>query len=54
LALPAAALGEPRIARLIATLLEAAFRAEVEALGGYDCSNAGTVRIVAPEPVETR
>ena len=54
LALPASALEEPRIARLIATLLEAAFRADVEALGGYDCSNAGTVRIVAPEPVETR
>ena len=54
LALPAAALDEPRIAHLIATLLEAPFRAEVEALGGYDCSNAGTVRIVVPEPVETR
>jgi putative molybdopterin biosynthesis protein len=54
LALPAAALDELRIARLIATLMETAFRAEVEALGGYDCSNAGTVRIVAPEPVETR
>ena len=54
LALPASALDEPRIAHLIATLLEAAFRADVEALGGYDCSNAGTVRIVAPEPVEAR
>jgi putative molybdopterin biosynthesis protein len=54
LALPAAALEEPRIVRLIATLRDAAFRADVEALGGYDCSNAGIVRVVAAEPVETR
>jgi putative molybdopterin biosynthesis protein len=46
LALPASSLDEPRIARLIATLRDAAFRADVEALGGYDCANAGDVRIV--------
>ncbi len=54
LALPAAALDEPRTARLIATLLDPAFRVHVEALGGYDCVNAGTVRIVEPQPVEAR
>jgi putative molybdopterin biosynthesis protein len=46
LALPASSLDEPRIARLIALLREPAFRAEVEALGGYDCRHAGEVRIV--------
>ena len=51
LALPARSLDEPRIARLIAILREPAFRAEVEALGGYDCARAGDVRIVEPEPV---
>ncbi|HTD38747.1 MAG TPA: molybdopterin biosynthesis protein [Candidatus Limnocylindrales bacterium] len=51
LALPAASLDEPRIARLIAILKEPAFRAEVEALGGYDCTHAGEVRIVQPETV---
>src|SRR5581483_12390144 len=45
LALPAASLEEPRIARLVAALREPAFRAEVEALGGYDCSRAGEIRI---------
>jgi putative molybdopterin biosynthesis protein len=53
LALPAAALDEPRIVRLIETLREPAFRAEVEALGGYDCAHGGEVRIVAPEAVRT-
>jgi len=48
LALPAAALGEPRIARLVALLAEPAFRADVEALGGYDTARAGEVRIVEP------
>jgi molybdopterin molybdotransferase/putative molybdopterin biosynthesis protein len=51
LALPVRSLDEPRIARLIAILHEPAFRAEVEALGGYDCARAGDVRIVEPEPV---
>ncbi len=51
LALPASSLDEPRIARLIATLREPGFRAEVEALGGYDCARAGEVRVVAPEAV---
>ena len=51
LALPVRVLAEPRIARLIAILREPAFRAEVEALGGYDCANAGAVRVVEPEPV---
>ena len=51
LALPARSLNEPRIARLIAVLREAGFRAEIEALGGYDCAHAGDVRIVETEPV---
>jgi putative molybdopterin biosynthesis protein len=46
LALPAASLDEPRVARLIAILREPAFRAEVQSLGGYDCAHAGDVRIV--------
>jgi putative molybdopterin biosynthesis protein len=50
LALPAAALDEPRIAALVAILREPAFRREVERLGGYDCTHAGTVRIVEPAP----
>lgn len=54
LALPAAALDEPRIAALIAILREPAFRGEVEALGGYDCAHAGDVRIVEPAAVEAR
>ncbi len=51
LALPERSLAEPRISRVIAILREAAFRDEVQALGGYDCAHAGDVRIVAPEPV---
>ena len=51
LALPVRLLDEPRIARLVAILREPAFRAEVEALGGYDCAHAGDVRVVEPEPV---
>lgn len=51
LALPLRSLGEPRIARLIAILREPSFRAGVEALGGYDCADAGAVRVVEPEPV---
>jgi putative molybdopterin biosynthesis protein len=54
LALPATALAEPRIARLIAILHDPAFRAEVAALGGYDCTHAGAVRIVEPAAVEAR
>jgi putative molybdopterin biosynthesis protein len=48
LALPAASLDEPRIARLIEMLGETVFRDEVEALGGYDCAQAGEIRIVEP------
>ena len=51
LALPVRSLGEPRIARLIAILREPAFRADVEALGGYDCTHAGVVRTVEAESV---
>jgi putative molybdopterin biosynthesis protein len=54
LALPERSLDEPRIARLIEILREPAFRAEVEALGGYDCAHAGDVHIIAPEPVPAR
>lgn len=50
LALPAASLDEPRIAALIAILRDPSFRAEVEALGGYDCRSAGDVRVVPPTP----
>jgi putative molybdopterin biosynthesis protein len=53
LALPVSGLEEARIARLLETLREPAFRAEVEALGGYDCAHAGEVRIVVPEAVRT-
>ena len=48
LAMPEASLDEPRIAVLLEILRDPAFRADVEALGGYDCTNAGTVRIVQP------
>jgi putative molybdopterin biosynthesis protein len=48
LALPATSLDEPRIAMLIEILRDAAFRREVEALGGYDCGQAGDVRVVQP------
>ena len=51
LALPLRLLDEPRIAMLVATLREPAFRAQVELLGGYDCANAGDVQVVEPEPV---
>jgi putative molybdopterin biosynthesis protein len=54
LALPAAALDEPRIRLLVETLRDSAFRAEVEALGGYDAANAGSVRIVTPAAVAAR
>jgi putative molybdopterin biosynthesis protein len=50
LALPAASLDEPRIAALLATLRDPSFRADVERLGGYDTSAAGSVRIVEPQP----
>jgi putative molybdopterin biosynthesis protein len=48
LALPVRSLNEPRIAKLIEILHDRAFRAEVEALGGYDCAHAGDVRVVEP------
>jgi putative molybdopterin biosynthesis protein len=54
LALPASALEQPRIARLLATLRDPAFRSDVEALGGYDCARAGDVRIVSPEATPAR
>ena len=54
LAVPAVSLDEPRIAQLIAILREPAFRAEVETLGGYDCTHAGGVRVVEPAAVEAR
>jgi putative molybdopterin biosynthesis protein len=50
LALPAASLDEPRIAALLATLRDPSFRADVERLGGYDTTAAGSVRIVEPQP----
>jgi putative molybdopterin biosynthesis protein len=50
LAFPAAALDEPRIAALLATLRDPAFKADVERLGGYDTTAAGSVRIVEPQP----
>lgn len=46
LALPAASLDDPPIATLLALLREPAFRADVEALGGYGCARAGEVRVV--------
>ncbi|HEY0396376.1 MAG TPA: molybdopterin biosynthesis protein [Candidatus Elarobacter sp.] len=54
LALPAASLAEPRIAKLLELLRDAALRADVEALGGYDCAHAGDVRIVEPAVAEAR
>jgi len=51
LALPAARLDEPRITALLDILRDPVFRAEVEALGGYDCRLAGAVRTVVPEVV---
>jgi putative molybdopterin biosynthesis protein len=54
LALPASALDEPRMQALIAVLRDPGFRAEVEALGGYDAAEAGSVRIVEPAAVPAR
>jgi putative molybdopterin biosynthesis protein len=50
LALPAASLDEPRIAALLATLRDPSFRTDVERLGGYDTTAAGSVRVVEPQP----
>ncbi|MDB5042891.1 MAG: molybdenum cofactor synthesis domain protein [Candidatus Eremiobacteraeota bacterium] len=50
LALPAALLDEPRIAAVLATLRDPSFRADVERLGGYDTTAAGSVRVVDPQP----
>ncbi len=50
LALPAASLDEPRIAALLGILRDPAFGADVERLGGYDTTAAGSVRIVEPQP----
>ncbi len=52
LALPASALDSPRIAQTIALLRDRDVRAEIVALGGYDCARAGEVRIVEPAVVE--
>ncbi|HEX3550000.1 MAG TPA: molybdopterin biosynthesis protein [Candidatus Elarobacter sp.] len=52
LALPASSLRLPRIAEAVALLRDPALRAEIEALGGYDCTHAGDVRIVEPAAVE--
>ncbi len=52
LALPARTLDEPRIAALVAILRGAAFRSEVEALGGYRCARAGEIRVVEPLALE--
>ncbi len=52
LALPAASLDTPRIAQLIALLRDRSLRAQIEALGGYDCAHAGEVRITEPAAVE--
>jgi molybdate-binding protein len=46
LAANAAALDDPRIAALIAAMRDPALRAAIEALGGYDATQAGDVRIV--------
>jgi len=51
LALPAAALDAPRIRTLLAVLRDPRFRADVEALGGYDCTHAGSVRTIVPAAV---
>ncbi len=48
LALDASQMNEPRIATLLATLAEPGLRAEVEALGGYDARESGTIRFVEP------
>ncbi len=53
LAVLEAALDDARIAALIAAMRDPALRAAIDALGGYDASRAGEVRIVetAPAPV---
>jgi putative molybdopterin biosynthesis protein len=48
LAVLAAALNDPRIATLIATMRDAALRASIDALGGYDAARAGEVRVIEP------
>ena len=48
LAVLAAALDDPRIATLIATMRDAALRASIDALGGYDAARAGEVRVIEP------
>jgi putative molybdopterin biosynthesis protein len=50
LALPAASLDEPRIAAVLETLRDSSFRSDVERLGGYDTTAAGSVRVVDPQP----
>jgi putative molybdopterin biosynthesis protein len=46
LAANAATLDDPRIAALVATMRDPALRTAIEALGGYDATHAGDVRIV--------
>jgi putative molybdopterin biosynthesis protein len=48
LALPAAALDEPRIAVVLEALRSPGLRAQIDALPGYDARAAGTIRIVEP------
>jgi putative molybdopterin biosynthesis protein len=48
LALPAAALDEPRIAIVLEALRSPEVRAQIDALPGYDARDAGTIRIVEP------
>jgi putative molybdopterin biosynthesis protein len=54
LALPEAALDEPRMQLLIEILRDPAFRADVEALGGYDAARGGDVRVVMPAAAAAR
>lgn len=48
LALRASALDDPRFETVIDTMRDASLRGSIEALGGYDASCAGEVRIVEP------
>jgi putative molybdopterin biosynthesis protein len=54
LALLARDLDDPRIARVLAALASPALRAQIEALGGYDASAAGTVRFVETVTADAR
>jgi len=47
-ALLASSLNEPRFAALLEAMRDPALRASIDALGGYDASGSGSVRIVEP------